>query len=93
MRISKALLLLLLSSASIKAADLRSHHTGALKKGIDFFLIGDYGYIANMTTARNTFAKMDDVVGSASNETNPEDLIDFMIGAGDNIYPIVGGHP
>jgi phosphodiesterase/alkaline phosphatase D-like protein len=29
---------------------------------------------------------MDDVMKGAKNTTNPEDLIDFMIVAGDNIY-------
>mmetsp|Transcript_6384 Transcript_6384/g.5694 ORF Transcript_6384/g.5694 Transcript_6384/m.5694 type:complete len:141 (+) Transcript_6384:139-561(+) len=43
--------------------------------------------------AKRTFQTMDDQLGAASNETNPEDLIDFMILAGDNIYPMLAEHP
>lgn len=36
---------------------------------------------------------MDDVIENASNQTNPEDLIDFIMAAGDNIYPLEAGNP
>eukprot|EP00349_Pseudokeronopsis_sp_Brazil_P009545 CAMPEP_0202968698 /NCGR_PEP_ID=MMETSP1396-20130829/14087_1 /ASSEMBLY_ACC=CAM_ASM_000872 /TAXON_ID= /ORGANISM="Pseudokeronopsis sp., Strain Brazil" /LENGTH=105 /DNA_ID=CAMNT_0049695295 /DNA_START=152 /DNA_END=469 /DNA_ORIENTATION=- len=41
-----------------------------------------------MTEASKTFKAMDEVMGMGDNETNPYDLIDFMLLAGDNLYPV-----
>ncbi len=57
------------------------------------FIIGDFGVISNMDAARRTFQKMDDILGAATNETDPDDLIDFIFAAGDNIYPTVPTDP
>ena len=64
-----------------------------MKKGIDFYLVGDYGLATNLTIAHRTFGMMDSIMEGASNETNPRDLIDFMLAAGDNMYPMVADHP
>jgi len=64
-----------------------------MKKGIDFFVAGDYGHIANMSIAQLSFEKMDQIMDGASNTTNPRDLIDFIVTAGDNIYPTIPNDP
>lgn len=84
---------LLLGLASTTHSSQRTHYSGEAKKGIDFFIVGDFGYIGNMTNARRTFQKMDDVLANASNDTDPENLIDFIMTAGDNIYPTIAEHP
>ena len=71
-----------------------THYSGQTKTGIDFYLFGDYGWMGDtMQTANRTFKKLDDVLGSGNNETNPEDLLDFIIAAGDNLYPLDAAYP
>lgn len=54
-----------------------------MKKGIDFFVVGDYGCIDAMNPAYMTFNKMEEI---AANPKSDRDLIDFMVTVGDNLY-------
>ena len=60
------------------------------KKGLDFFMVGDFGYVAEMAPAYLTFNKMNDIV---ANTSDPRNNIDFMMTMGDNLYPIDGLNP
>ena len=55
-----------------------------MKKGIDFFVVGDYGDVHNPNHAEHTFCKLDEII---ANGTTDRDKIDFIMTAGDNIYP------
>ena len=61
-----------------------------MKKGLDFFIVGDYGYVEEMAPAELTFGKMNDII---ANGTTDRDMIDFIMTAGDNIYPVNGSAP
>ena len=54
------------------------------KVGIDFFMVGDYGYVQDVDASILTFNKMDEIVG---NPKDSRDDIDFFMTMGDNIYP------
>lgn len=56
----------------------------ATKVGLDFFMVGDYGYVGNMAPAYLTFNKMDDIIDDTS---DPRNNIDFLMTMGDNLYP------
>ena len=60
------------------------------KVGIDFFMVGDYGYVQDVDASILTFNKMDEIVG---NPKDSRDEIDFFMTMGDNIYPAVDTNP
>jgi len=39
-------------------------------KGLNFFMVGDYGWVRNMTPAYLTFDKMNEIAGNTSDPRN-----------------------
>ena len=61
----------------------------AKKVGMDFFLVGDYAWIPDMSPAYLTFDAMNQVKkNSTCTEGVCEDDIDAFITMGDNLYPV-----
>ena len=60
------------------------------KDGINFFMVGDYGHIKDLSLAHLTFDKMNEIAGNTS---DPRNNIDFFLTMGDNIYPTVPEYP
>jgi hypothetical protein len=73
----------------------RKHFSGHEKEGVDFFLVGDYGWVQDLTDSFFTFGMMNELVKNASLSENPNtyDLVDFFVTAGDNLYPVVPDAP
>ena len=46
-------------------------------------MVGDYGWVADMTPAELTFGAMNEIVKNAENQ---RDQIDFFMTMGDNLY-------
>ena len=62
----------------------------AEKLGLDFFMVGDYGYAQNMGASFMTFNKMNEIINDKS---DPRNSIDFIMTMGDNLYPRVDTAP
>jgi len=62
---------------------------------LDFFIVGDYGWVEDLIDSEYTFGWMDQIYGAAKNSTNPDtrDLIDFIMTVGDNLYPQIDVAP
>ena len=60
------------------------------KKGKDFFLIGDFAWIPDMSPAYLTFDAMNQIKAEMA---SPEDDIDFFLSMGDNVYPVNATNP
>ncbi|CDW81744.1 acid phosphatase [Stylonychia lemnae] len=60
------------------------------KVGLDFFMVGDYGWVRNMTPAYLTFDKMNEIAG---NKSDPRNDIDFFLTMGDNLYSMNSTNP
>ena len=61
------------------------------KKAVDFFVVGDYGWVRDLTDTDLTFNAMDKVIGDAVK--GGFDDADFIVTVGDNLYPIVETEP
>lgn len=70
--------LIALASVTVPAVYMKD------KVGIDFFMVGDYGYVQNMAPSYLTFNKMNEIINDSS---DPRNDIDFMMTMGDNLYP------
>ena len=57
----------------------------AVDGGIDFFVVGDYGWVQDMGPSDGSFDLMSKIAG--------EEDIDFFVTVGDNIYPKDGSNP
>ena len=60
------------------------------KTGKDFFLVGDFAKIKDMTNAHNAFNGMNELKKNRASECHNdvcENDIDFILTMGDNIYP------
>jgi len=55
------------------------------RNGIDFFVVGDFGWVRDMTDPDMVFDAINKVKGEAEEGTN--DDAEFFISMGDNIYP------
>ena len=73
------------------AHSLKPPVTTPPKSGLDFFMIGDYGYVGNLAPSHLTFNAMNAII---ANRTNGErDQIDFILTMGDNLYPKIDEAP
>jgi hypothetical protein len=61
------------------------------KKAVDFFVVGDYGWVRDLTDTNLTFNAMDKVIGDAIK--GGYDDADFIVTVGDNLYPLVDTEP
>ena len=61
----------------------------------NFFIIGDYGWVQDLTDSYYTFGKMSEIMMEAHESPNPDprDLIDYFLTVGDNLYPRIGDSP
>ena len=57
----------------------------------NFFIVGDYGVVTNMTMADSAFDAINTIVGNA--ESGSIDDPEFFITVGDNIYPASAANP
>jgi hypothetical protein len=64
---------------------------GATRDGVDFFVIGDYGWVQDLTDSNLTFDAMDSIKAKA--EPGSNDDFEFFVTVGDNLYPRVGDSP
>lgn len=83
-------LLSLVGIATLPSQVALSETTANGKVGIDFFMVGDYGYVQEMAPAYLTFNAMNDII---ANKSDPRNSIDFMMTMGDNLYPVDGLNP
>ena len=59
--------------------------------GLNFFVVGDFGWVADMTDPDTVFDALNEVKGSA--EPGSIDDGEFFVTAGDNLYPQDGYNP
>ena len=61
------------------------------KDGISFVLVGDFGYVGNITAAIEVFNQINKMKLYAEKDS-AEDF-DFFVTVGDNLYPKDSGEP
>jgi DNA repair exonuclease SbcCD nuclease subunit len=61
-----------------------------LASNTTFFVVGDYGVVTNLKQANVVFDAMNHVVETAADQI---DKAEFILAAGDNIYPAVADAP
>ena len=61
------------------------------KSSVDFFVVGDYGWVRDLTDTNSVFDAIDKVIGQAV--PGGFDDADFIATVGDNLYPIVETEP
>ena len=61
------------------------------KNGVNFFVVGDFGWVQDMTDPDSVFDAINDAKGAA--EPGSIDDADFFVTAGDNLYPADGYNP
>jgi hypothetical protein len=61
------------------------------KLAVDFFVVGDYGWVRDLTDTNLTFDALDQVYGNAV--PGSFDDADFIVTVGDNLYPLVDTEP
>ena len=69
----------------------QSSATVAERDGIDFFVVGDFGWVRDMSDPNLVFDAIDKVKGAAIPNSN--DDAQFFLTVGDNLYPVVETAP
>ena len=65
--------------------------TTAERVGTDFFVVGDFGWVRDMTDPNSVFDAIEDVKANAIPESN--DDAEFFLSVGDNLYPVDEENP
>ena len=77
--------------ATASAVPVQKEEEEASSHGVNFYVVGDFGWVQDMTDPNSVFDAIDKTKGSAKKGSIDDG--EFFITAGDNLYPADGYNP